>query len=202
LSCNYGEVFEDWEIGITTRLIRKFQRRWTCLKQESFEDLLQECLCHWHFSKNKHDPQGEASQKTFMARIISNKLVDLARELEADKRRIAYHTVSLNQPAGSGDDSPAVIDTVYEKSMPDVCCDPFHQIEFRLDLSITIRRLTPRQKELCNLIGEGGLTIKDAGVQLNVPRTSLYDEIKRSRAIFKRDRLDEYLKDSPDTWRK
>jgi RNA polymerase sigma factor (sigma-70 family) len=195
LGCNYEDLFQDWEIGIVTRLIGKFQRRWTCLKQESFEELLQECLCHWHFSKNSHDPQGEASQKTFMARIIENKLIDLARERESDKRRVSHLAVSLNEPAGNDEDSRALIDTVHQGSMGGIHPDPFKQIELRLDLSIMLCRLTPRQKELCRLLGEEGLTIKEASGRLNVPRTSLYDEIKRIRTIFRSEHLDEYLKD-------
>ena len=199
MGCNYEELFEDWEIGIVTRLIGKFQRRWTCLKQESFEDLLQECLCHWHFSKNSHDPQGEASQKTFMARIIGNKLIDLVRERESNKRRVAHLAVSLNGPAGTDEDSCALIDTVHQGSMGDIHPDPFKQIELRLDLSIMLCRLTPRQKELCLLLGEEGLTVNEASGRLKVPRTSLYDEIKRIRAIFRSEHLDEYLKDFFDT---
>lgn len=201
MSSNYEGIFEDWEIGHATRLIRKFQRRWECLKQEGFEDLLQECLCHWHFSKNSYDPQGEASQKTFMARIIENKLIDIVREREADKRRIAHVTVSLDQPAGPDEDGPALMDTIPHGSMSAIG-DPFKQIEFKLDLSVAFRGLTSRQRELCRLLGEAGLTVTQAGARLNIPRTSLYDEIKRIRAIFKREHLDEYLKDFPDTSRK
>jgi len=199
LDCNYEDLFEDWEIGIVTRLIGKFQRRWTCLKQESFEDLLQECLCHWHFSKISHDPQGEASQKTFMTGIIENKLIDLVRERESSKRRVAHLAVSLDGPVGTGEDSRALIDTVHQGSMGGTHPDPFKQIELRLDLSIMLCRLTPRQKELCLLLGEEGLTVKEASGRLNVPRTSLYDEIKRIRAIFRSEQLDEYLKDFFDT---
>ena len=67
----------------------------------------------------------------------------------------------------------------------DIHPDPFKQIELRLDLSIMLCRLTPRQKEFCPLLGEEGLTVNEVSGRLKVPRTSLYDEIKSIRAIQK-----------------
>jgi RNA polymerase sigma-70 factor (ECF subfamily) len=112
---------------------------------------------------------------------------------------VAHLALSFNEPAGTDEDSHALIDTVHQGSMGDIHPDPFKQIELRLDLSIMLCRLTPRQKELCLLLGEEGLTVNEASGRLKVPRTSLYDEIKRIRAIFRSEHLDEYLKDFFDT---
>ena len=199
MSCNYRGDFEDWEIRIVSKLIRQFQRRWTCLDREGFEDLLQECLCHWHFSKNSYDPQGEASQKTFMARIIANKLMDLVRERETAKRKMGHLAMSLDDPPGADEDSSALIGSVHHGLTDGFRLDPSKQIELKLDISITLCRLTPHQRELCHLLGEGDLTVKEVSTRLKVPRSSIYDEIKRIRSIFRREHLDEYLADFSDT---
>ncbi len=197
MSQNYEGLFTKWEIGTAQRLIREFQRQWTCLSKEDFDDLLQECLSHWHFSKNYHDPKGEASQRTFMVRIIRNKLTDLIRKRESGKRRIALLTVSLNAPTEVDEDFQPSHHIVSECFTSDGLVDPCVQIDLRIDLESAMRRLTPRQVKLCHLLGEEGCSIREAGKHLHISRTTLRDEIKRIRKIFRTESLEEYMKPSP-----
>ena len=55
--------------------------------------------------------------------------------------------------------------------------------------------LTPAQQRLCQLLGEEGLSIKEAAERLRIPRGTLYEEIKRIRRIFDQQGLSNYLKD-------
>jgi RNA polymerase sigma-70 factor (ECF subfamily) len=55
--------------------------------------------------------------------------------------------------------------------------------------------LTPAQQRLCQLLGEEGLSIKEAAERLRIPRGTLYEEIKRIRRIFDQQGLGNYLKD-------
>ena len=194
MGCSYLGLFEKWEIGVATHLIRKFQRRWICLHQESFEDLLQECLSHWHFSKTSYDPQGEASQKTFMARIIVNKLIDLVRGREAQKRKTTCPAISIDE------DSACAIEALNRGLIGNVPFDPFEQIELQLDLSRVLKKLTPQQQQLCHLLGVGGMNVKEASACLKVSRASLYDQIKRIRTAFEKESLGDYLKKTSDTF--
>jgi RNA polymerase sigma-70 factor (ECF subfamily) len=54
-------------------------------------------------------------------------------------------------------------------------------------------RLTPEQRRLCELLGEQGLSIKEAAEKLRIPRATLYEEIRRIRRIFALYGLDDYL---------
>jgi predicted DNA-binding protein YlxM (UPF0122 family) len=47
---------------------------------------------------------------------------------------------------------------------------------------------------LCLLLGEEGLSIKEAAEQLQIPRGTLYEEIKRIRKVFADHGLGDYLK--------
>jgi DNA-directed RNA polymerase specialized sigma24 family protein len=104
----YGGLFRDREIAVAKKIVAEYRRRWKCLFIEDFEDLLQECLTHWYFARDEYDHKLGASQTTFMGRIIRNKLTDLIREREADKRKMAHLTISLdeciryNNSAGNG----------------------------------------------------------------------------------------------------
>ena len=51
------------------------------------------------------------------------------------------------------------------------------------------------QQRLCQLLGEEGLSIKEAAERLRIPRSTLYEEIKRIRRIFDQQGLSNYLKD-------
>jgi predicted DNA-binding protein YlxM (UPF0122 family) len=53
--------------------------------------------------------------------------------------------------------------------------------------------LNPKQKKLCYLLGQKGITIKEVSELLKTPRTTVYDEIKRIRAVFMKEGLNEYI---------
>jgi len=194
MSQNYRGLFQDWEIAVAKKLVNEFQGKWRCLQREDFDDLLQECLTHWFFAKDDYDPTREASQKTFMGRIIRNKLTDLVRERESDKRKIAHLTVSLDEPLGKDEDSPTLIDKIDEQTNSDASPNPFLEIQLRIDLSKALQQLTPQQKELCRLLGEKGLTVKKISEYLKTPRSTIYDELKRIRTICMKEGLEDYLK--------
>lgn len=191
---NYRGFFHDWEIAVAKKLINIFQRKWTCLEREEFDDLLQECLTHWYFTKDTYDPGREASQKTFMGRIIRNKLTDLIRERSAVKRKIAHITRSLDEPLRNDADSPALIDQINEDTVTETTHNHFLEIQLKIDLSKSLQKLTPQQKNLCDLLGEKGLSVKEASDRLKTPRGTIYDEIKRIRKIFMKEGLEDYLK--------
>ena len=64
----------------------------------------------------------------------------------------------------------------------------------RIDLLPALAILTPAQRQLCLMLGEQGLSIKEAAEHLQVPRGTLYEEIKRIRKIFTDQGLADYLK--------
>lgn len=190
---NYGRFFQDWEIAVAKKLVNEFQGKRTCLEREGSDDLLQECLTHWYFAKDEYDPAREASQKTFMGRIIRNKLTDLVRERESDKRKVAHLTVSLDAPLGENEDSPTLIGKI-DEAATNASPDPFLEIQLKIDVLKALQKLTPQQKELSHLLGEKGLTVKEISEYLKTPRSTIYDELKRIRTIFTKEGLADYLK--------
>jgi RNA polymerase sigma-70 factor (ECF subfamily) len=186
--------FQNWEIAVAKNLVNAFQAQWLCLEREDFADLLQECLTHWFITRDSYEPTREASEKTFMAKVVRNKLTDLVREREADKRKIAHLAVSLDAPLGSGEDSHSLIDEIKEGKTGNVPGDPFLEIQLKIDLSTVLHKLTPKQKKLCDLLGAKGLNVKKASEYLETPRATIYDEIKRIKKIFEKEGLKDYLK--------
>ena len=194
MSQNYKSLFNNWEIAIAKKLVGEFQGNWKCLEWEEFEDLLQECLIHWLFARDRYDATREASEKTYMGKVIRNKLTDLIRERDADKRRIDQFSSSLDEPTGGEDDSPALIEKIEKKGAGDKSSCSLTQIQLRLDLSKALQKLTPKQKKICQLLGEGDLNVKQVSECLKTPRSTIYDEIKRIQKIFINHNLEDYLK--------
>ena len=181
MSQNYKGLFQDWEIAIATKLAKEFHDKWKCLQKDDVEDLLQECLTHWYFAKDNYESARGASQKTYMGRIIRNKLTDLVRERGSDKRKIAQLAESFDKPLGDDEDSITLIDKVSFDNAPS---DPLYKIAQKIDLSRTFQKLTSQQRDICRLLGEQGLSIKEISDCLNTPRSTIYDEINRIKKIF------------------
>ncbi len=184
---DYKGLFEDWEIGLAKNVIEKFRKQWKCLRLEEFDDLLQEYLTYWHFSKDDYDPLAGANKRTFMSRVLEHKIKRHIEKLTAGKRKA--DCVSLNDPISNEEDAPTYLDRLSEDESQ---ASNLH-IELKIDISRTLKELTPQQRELCRLLGEGGLNIKEASEALNIPRGTVYEDIKRIKGIFEMAKLNEYI---------
>ncbi len=188
---NYKGLFQDWEVAIAKKLVFVFKEKWRCLDIDGFDDLLQECLTHWLFVKDRYDPEAEASEKTFMGRVVKNRLKDIVKGHERLCRRDFQNTVSLDEPLfDDEEDSPTLLDKF--KDDAEVAALRI-RAELKIDFSRTCQRLTPKQKKLCELLGEHGLSVNRASEILNMPRSSVREEVKRIKAIFIEKKLHEYL---------
>ena len=188
----YKGLFEDWEVGVATKVIARFRKQWTCLEREAFEDLLQECLIKWHSVKMEYDPSTGQINGRFMYKVIEHKLLHKVEELTADKRNVSNKSVSLNQPLTDEEDSSTFLDKLAEDE--DYTTDPRATVGRRIDISKALQKLSLMQQKLCHLLGEERLSIKKASEVLGIPRTTLYDEKKRIKAFFEKEGLRDYLK--------
>ena len=191
---DYRGLFQPWELAIAKKLVRDFRATARALQHDEIDDLLQEVLVHWYHARGSHDPQGKASVRTYMARVVRNKLIDLLRERESDKQIVNSLTIPTEfahegEPGSTADevepDLPEPDDTREHRDA---------EQSLHLDLARALARLTPRQRELCRLILEHDLTVVEASRRLGVPRGTLYEELKHIRAIFKALGFEDYLR--------
>ena len=98
-----GEGLQRWEIAVTKKLVGEFRRRSRSLAREEFDDLMQECLAHWIVVRRKLAPDPDAPPVGYMAQVIRNKLTDLIREREADKRAGEKEALSLDAALDGSD---------------------------------------------------------------------------------------------------
>lgn len=190
-----GRGLQTWEIAVTKKLVAQFRRHSPGLIRDEFEDLVQECLMHWLEASTHAIPDPSGPPLAYLSRVVRNKLIDLAREREAGKRRGDLSLVSLDEPLGD-DEAP----TLAELIDADGGLDPAPAAgeatdDARIDVAQVVATLTPAQQRLCRLIGAEGLSIKAAAACLGIPRGTLYEEIKRIRKVFAAHGLDAYLRD-------
>lgn len=190
MSLNYRGLFEGWEIAVTKKLVNDYRKKWKCLEREGFDDLLQECLMHWLDVRDGYDSSREASKKTFMAKIIRNRLSNIVEKATAEKRKALYESVSLDEPLNDDEDAPTLKDQIADRQ------DDLPQIkaELKIELSKAFQKLTPQQKKLCRLLGEEGLSINEACRQFSKHRSNVYRDVLRIREIFEKEGLKDYLK--------
>ncbi len=185
----YEGLFEGWEIGVAKKVIEKFRKQWTCLAREDFDDLLQECLTHWHFSKDDYNAAAGANERTFMSRVIENKLGHIVEKLTSDKRKVFQTSDSLNERISDDEDAPTYLDQLPDRTIPNLRLSA----ELRIDVVKTFHKLTPQQQRLCRLLVDEGLNPTEASKILEISRDTFYEEVRRIRAIFQKANLHEYL---------
>ncbi len=178
------------ELRVARSLVKKFQQTYKVLLREGFEDLLQECLTHWFFVKDNPDFQEVKAHKSFMEKVITNKLFDLMKANEREKRRTLYDSVSLDQMLDGEDNLEAVEALI--KTDEDIFKNLMKK-EFLEAFDRALEELSFKQKQVYRLLSEEGLNVNEISRFLKIPRSTIRDEIKRMREIFRNEGLEDYL---------
>jgi RNA polymerase sigma-70 factor (ECF subfamily) len=191
-----GAGLEQWEIAVTKKIIAECRRRFRILAREEFEDLQQECLLHWIQVRRGLVPVGDGPPVAYMSQVLRNKLTDWVREQAADKRGGEQDLLSLDASVDGSDDGLTLADLIADSATAesgDAVGGAHHHAV--IDVARALERLTPIQRRLCMMLGEEGLSVKEAAERLQIPRATLYDEIKRIRQSLSDQGLADYLKE-------
>ena len=191
-----GAGLEEWEIAVTKKIVAECRRRFRILAREEFEDVQQECLLHWIQVRRGLVPTGDGPPVAYMSQVLRNKLTDWVREQSADKRGGEQGLLSLDATVDGSDDGLTLAELLADSATADsgdaVGGGRHHAV---IDVARALEQLTPIQRRLCMMLGEEGLSVKEAAERLRIPRGTLYDEIKRIRQSFSDQGLSDYLKE-------
>ncbi|MFH1552711.1 MAG: sigma-70 family RNA polymerase sigma factor [Candidatus Omnitrophota bacterium] len=170
--------------------MREAQNDYLSLRKEGFEDLLQECLIHWFFMKDQFRAESGASERTFLNRITRNKIADLIRRRDANKRKVLYVSKSLDEMDGDGEsiNTKEKILMVEEQIVSKVSAANLPEAMSKVTAGLSFR-----QKQICRYLSEGMSQVK-VGEIMKIPRATLQDEIKRIREVFRKAGLEEFLR--------
>jgi len=180
-----GQGLGGWEIATAKKVVAECRRRYRILEREEFEDLMQECLTHWVVVRRRIPPEPDAPPPVaYMAQVVRNKLTDLVREMTADKRAGDPGAFSLEVPVDGSEDGLTLGEVLADERVDPASSGGMDTRHARIDLDRVMALLTPAQQRLCRMLGEEGLSIKEASEKLRIPRGTVYEEIKRIRRIF------------------
>ena len=184
----YGDLFADWELQTAESLVSRFwlssQRVRAAYEKE---DLLQECLIHWHGVRDRYVATRGASQKTYMTRIVQNKLLELLRHEKADVRRINSEAVPFSTPLDSEEDR-----TIEDEADEAIGQEPDSFEESGVHDILGSLSLTPRQKEISDLLSQG-FKKTEIAKKVGAHRDTVYQDIERIRKLFEEKGLKRFL---------
>lgn len=190
-----GDGLEKWEIAVAKKVVGEFRRRSRILGREDFDDLVQDCLLHWIGVRRNLAPDPDKPPVGYMAQVLRNKLTDLMREHGAEKRGGGLGAISLDATVDGSEEGMTLAESLEASDATQAGeVGETHRHHVRMDLLRAMARLTPSQQRLCVMLGEEGLSVKEAAEQLRIPRGTLYEEIKRIRKVFADHGLGDYLK--------
>ncbi len=169
-------------------------------KQEGFRadewpDLQQELVVHVLEQLPKYDPR-RGKREHFLASIISHKATDMTRIRRAKQRGHQVEVVSLHEPvATAGDEQVQIEDLVVDDALQVQRGLSGRvreeQIHCRVDVLRVEATLTVKQRDICRRLRVS--TITEVAAELQMPRATLCDEVRKIRSVFRRAGLDAYL---------
>jgi RNA polymerase sigma factor (sigma-70 family) len=172
----YGGLFEEWEMSVARNTVIKFKAKYPWLRFPETDDLLQECLTQWYFTRGRFQQGRGASIKTYMSKVVSVRLRAILREQLSHKRRLNQLACSLDEPLGESGETLADV-IAADQTLPDLA--------LLVDVQTVLRELVPLQQSICRLLGQG-YPVKRIAEVLGKPRTTVRDQIKRIREVFSR----------------
>jgi RNA polymerase sigma factor (sigma-70 family) len=182
MGLTYGDLFADWEMAVAKQAVSRFQARNPRFKGMDFNDLLQECLIHWILQRSKFQPSWGASVRTYMVKVLFNRLQEILREQLTDRRKVFHLAESLDQRRDAEETSHFETKAENEDSI---------DINLRPEIELVLRTLTPLQREICALLGQD-YPVKQIAEILGRPRSTIRYEIQRIRRVFSQRDLENY----------
>jgi len=179
----YEEIFTSWELAVATNIVNQQREIWPSLRREPEDFLIKRCLAHWQCRRDTYREGRGATIKSYMGIVLRRYLASWMRKELAKKRRALNSADSLDRPLNPEDPGVTLGATLPDSRR----LDP----HFLLDLETSRTRLTPRQREICDLLSYQTSKTKIAA-ELNLSRDTIYQEIRRITEIFRQDGLEEY----------
>jgi|GEM_PF-1263289 len=122
-----------------------------------------------------------APAAAFVHQIVSTRLISILRKRSAQKRR--GRTVSID----------ASDERLVDRTS--ATADWQRQIDIKCDLKDALKQLTPKQREICDILLREAVT--PAAREMGVPRSTLRDAIAKINTTFSDAGLDQYLGTPP-----
>ena len=151
------------------------------------EDLEQELMLHAHRRMSSYDP-ARADLWTYVDRVLSNFLANLAKAASAKSRGSGISAISLDDPNLERDSEAIAAITYNGGSREPSWCEYIH---LRQDLHRVLHSLPQHLQDCCHRLTENSVT--EAARRSGLARGSIYSRMATLKRAFAAAGLDVYL---------
>ena len=169
-------IIIDFASMVITSEVRTLRVRGVIRRSEE-EDisgtLMLELLDAWEgFDPNR------ASAEAFVNQVVNTRLISILRKRSAQKRSATVVSIEASDER--------IVDRSWSGE------GWRRQIDIKNDLNAAMKKLTPRQREICDLLLREAVT--PASRELGIPRSTLRDAVSKIREVFRDAGLEEYFR--------
>ena len=140
------------------------------------DDIRQELWIYIAQAVDQYDPERGGSLATFFRNVMERRIIDVWRH---------FFTMNGNEM------SHCSLDT--ENDLPVYAKNDARLTELRMDFAVVIERLTPIQRQICQLLMDG-LSLRNVAARLGIPFSSfMHRYIRPIRDEFRKENIEKYL---------
>ena len=168
----YANAYVRRSVEVTTdRLIRRIP------SLASYrDDISQELWIYIAQAVDQYDPERGGSLATFFRSVMERRIIDVLRH---------FFAVNGNEMSHCNLDAENVF-PVYAKNDARLTA-------LRIDLAVVFERLTPIQRQICQMLIDGH-SLRSVANRLNLPfSTFMYRHIRLIRNEFRKEKIEKYL---------
>ncbi len=193
-SINHCEGIDEYAVQIIKFKAKQLVGR-VGLTDSDREDLEQEMILDLLQRLPKYNPD-RAQRNTFIARVVEHKIATIIEARKAGLRDYRLCNCSLNErledeEGGSVERMETIDQEDYLRLTAGLSRSTAELRDLSIDVRQTIEKLPPELRELCRRLGID--TVTELSRDTGVPRGTIYESLKKLRAILEVAGLKDYL---------
>lgn len=177
--------FDEWEIDMVERKAKALIGTLGITKEET-EDVKQELFLQiLHYRKVKGSTEVLHHEKSYLGRILDNRIRNLLDERRADKRRVHAEAESLSQELMQPEGVVTLADILAEDDslMHPKGLSMTEAVHVRVGVRAILNRLTPLQKKIARLFMKGH-SITETALILGLKRAKVKEQKNEMKNLF------------------
>ena len=191
---NHPEAVDEYAVQLIKYKAKQLVGR-VGFTESDREDLEQEMLLDLLRRLPKYNPK-RAQRNTFIARVVEHKIATIIESQKAGMRDYRLCRCSLNdrfedEEGGSVERMETINQEDYLRRTGKFARPAWELRDLSLDVQKAIEKLPPELRELCERLDTD--TVTEISRDTGIPRGTIYESIKKLRAIFEDAGLKDYL---------
>jgi DNA-directed RNA polymerase specialized sigma24 family protein len=183
-------TFADWELHAVAAEVDAFLATHPSLRVEA-EEIVWECLQHWHRRRVRYAKSRGARERTFLNRVVGNKLLDILDRSLSGKEQLNRHASSIDVPVRDVEDL-TLADLLADEDPHGAPEGAALAAEVRWAVDRATAQLTERDRDVIERLRRGD-RVSEISRETGRSRGAVYGDIDRIRLVFEDEGLAAFL---------